>query len=357
MQVEQARLQYRSNGIRWGFKWALWCAVLWGAWYIPGTALWYEAPYVNMAFEEQGELILAAAVITTFNAIAVLIFLYIWTGVLGKWGEYGRTFRQMRKLSKWYFFAAIFGGPCAIFGSYLAIAYIGPVFAAIAGLLYPIIGATLARLWYNENITTRAALGIFVIVVGGVSIFAPGIMSELSGGGTGAWLGYVGGAMAAVGWGVEGAIAGRALDVTDPDVGITIRFTAEVLYWIAIVVPLILIFSDAPVGQIILDTFNVKAITWLLLAGITFGFCYVSWYKSFPLIGVGRGQAIASLYGLFAVVFLAIFTLDIPNWNFLLGLALTVTGSFIMFTENQSEMEVMRNVGNPKHADAQGHIE
>ncbi len=219
---------------------------------------------------------MAAAIITSFNAVAVLIFLYIWTGVLVKWGEYKRTFSQMRKLSKWYFYAAIFGGPCAIFGSYLAIAYIGPVFAAIAGLLYPIIGATLARLWYNEDITARAALGIFIII-GGISIFVPGIMAELSGGGTGAWLGYIGGAMAAIGWGVEGAIAGRALDVSNPDVGITIRFTAEVIYWLAIVIPIIFIFFDAPVDQIIADTFNLKAMTWLMLAGLTFGFCYVAW--------------------------------------------------------------------------------
>ncbi len=35
--LEQARLNYRRKSVRWGFYWAMWCALLWGAWYVPGT--------------------------------------------------------------------------------------------------------------------------------------------------------------------------------------------------------------------------------------------------------------------------------------------------------------------------------
>ena len=59
---------------------------------------------------------------------------------------------------------------------------------------------------------------------------------------------------------------------------------------------------------------------------------------------MGRGQAIASFYGVFAVVYLTIFTLDLPQWNFLLGLALAIIGGFIMFYEDESNMEVVRDV-------------
>ncbi len=342
--LARARTRYRDRSVRWGYIWALWCAVLWGAWYVPGSAVWHELPYAEMAFATPQEFLVAAAVITTFNAVAVLLFLFLWTGALEKWREYGRTLRRFRSLSKWYFLAAVFGGPCGLFGTYLAIGYIGPVFAAVAALLYPIVGATLARLWYRENITARAALGILVIVAGGVTVFAPGILGEVSGSGTGAWLGYLGGAMAAVGWGVEGAIAGRALDVSDPDVGITIRFTAEAFYWVFIILPLIGLFAEVPVMPIVVATFDSGTLTWLMLGGLAFGFCYVSWYKSFPLIGVGRGQAIAAFYGVFAVVFLAVFTLSFPDWNFLLALALTVTGGFLMITEGSEAIEVVRRV-------------
>ena len=357
--LEEARLEYRSHSIHWGFKWALFCACFWGLWYVPGSAIWFEAPYVSMAFEEPGELLVAAAIITTLNAITVLISLFVWNVVQHKMGEYRRTFRQMKKLSKWFFLAAIFGGPCAIFGSFMAIAFVGGVFAAVAALLYPIVGATLAKLWYKEKITTRAALGIFVMVIGGITVFAPGIIEEITGasGGSSVWLGYLGGAMAAIGWGIEGAVAGRALDVTDPDVGISIRFTAEVLYWCVLILPGIIIFTDYPVLQIIADTMNFWGIVWLTLAGFTFGYSYVCWYKSFPLIGVGRGQAVASLYGVFAVVFLAIFTLDLPEWNFVVGLVLAVGGGFIMFTEDGSKIEVIRDIGTSSHIDNSGHLE
>ncbi len=346
--MDEARAQHRVRSVRWGYIWALSCAVLWGAWYLPGTAIWSVEPYRAMNFADTGQFLLAAAVITALSSVAVLLVLLAWLTMLEKLGEYRRTMRRFSTLSKWYFLAAIFGGPCALFGSYLAIGYVGPIFAAVAALLYPIVGATLARLWYDEKITKRAAIGILVIVSGGVAIFAPGIFSESSGAGDNAWIGYAGGAMAAFGWGVEGAIAGRALDVSDPDVGITARFTAEVIYWLFIILPAATFFFGMPVSETVIATFNAWAMVWIALAGLSFGLCYVAWYKSFPLIGVGRGQAIGALYGVFAVIFLAIFASRYPDLNFLLGLALSVAGGFLMITEDSQVVEVVRDPHNGK---------
>jgi drug/metabolite transporter (DMT)-like permease len=322
---------------RWGFMWALWAAILWGAWYVPGTAIWYEAPFLNYAGTNT-QFLTSAAVITALNAITVLVFMFLWTGVLGKWKEYGRTIVQFKKVTKWYFLAAIFGGPMAIFGSFLAMGYVGAIFAAVAGLMYPIVGSILAYKWYGEKISRAAILGIGMIIVGGLVVFAPGILEELRSG-SDAWLGYLGGLMAAVGWGVEGAIAGRALDVTDPDVGLTLRFTGEVFWWVAIILPIFMIF-DAPILTLISQTMTFWPIILLLLAGITFGFCYVSWYKSFPLIGVGRGQAVGDLYGFFSIIFVSIFTLTLPEWNFVLGALIVITGGFVMFSEKRDGEEI-----------------
>jgi drug/metabolite transporter (DMT)-like permease len=337
--VEQLRLDYRNRQVRWGFIWALWCAVLWGAWYVPGTAIYSEKPFVDLT----DNYLLAAMVITALNAIAVLIALFIWVAVLGKSRDYVRTLRQV-KISRWYGPAGL-AGMLAIFGSILAIAYVGPQFSAVAALLYPIIGALVARLWYHENITQRAAVGILVIVAGGVVIFAPGIVGELTGAGTGGWLGYLGGAMAFVGWGIEGAIAGRALDVSDPDIGITLRFTAEVALWIVVAVPVAAGLAGArfwsTVGAALTNPNNLLL---LVLLGLTFGFCYVAWYKSFPLIGVGRGQAIAALYGPLALVWLYIFTLKPPGIQFVIGALVAVVGSFVLFTEKRDVLEVIRAV-------------
>ncbi len=340
--LQHARVHYRARCVNWGFYWAIWCAVLWGAWYVPGTAIWYESPFVNINLSNQKDLLIAAAVITGLGSLAALFFLFVWLAVLEKWGEYGRTIQNFA-ISKWFYIGALFGGPCALFGSYLAMGYVGPVFAAVAALMYPVVGATLARFWYHEKISMRAVSGIVVILMGGISIYLPGLFLESSSASHSAWLGYLGGMMAAVGWGVEGAIAGRILDVSDPDIGITIRFTAEAFYWVILILPAILMFNDTHVISLLASTLNSKASFWILLAGASFAFCYVAWYKSFPLIGVGRGQAIAALYGIFAIIFISIFTLNLPEWYFLVGLMLTVLGCFIMFTESAEVLEVIRN--------------
>lgn len=350
--VRAARLKYRETAIRWGFIWALWCAILWGAWYIPGTALFYETPFVEAGATTNGLLKVAAA-ITTLNAIFVLGAMLVWTAALGKLRDYARTIRHATA-SRWFFAGAVFGGPVAIYGTYLAIAYVGTAFGAVAALLYPIIGAVLAKVWYHERITQRAALGIIIVVLGGVFIFTPGLLDEIRGTSEidNAWLGYLGGVMAFVGWGIEGAIAGRALDVTDPDPGLTIRFTAESIYWIAIIIPITTIWLGDELWVMMWDAItNPINLVWLLLAGLTFGFCYVSWYKSFPLIGVGRGQAIADLYGMFALIWLTIFTLAWPSWEFWVGGAIAIVGGFVMYTERRDVLEVIRVIPAGGHAE------
>lgn len=340
--IERLRAEYRNRQVRWGFIWALWCAVLWGAWYVPGSVIYTVAPFVDMPSSGGGYL-LAAVAVTILNAIAVLIAMFVWVAVLGKTRDYARTLRQVR-ISRWYAPAGL-AGMLAIFGSVVAIAYVGAGFSAVAALLYPIVGAVAAKAWYGETITKRAALGIVVIVAGGVVIFAPGIIGEITGAGGGGWPGYVGGALAIIGWGLEGAIAGRALDVSDADVGLTLRFTAEVLIWLVVVVPI----ASATAGKAFWATIgaalsNGTVLLLLVLLGLTFGFCYVSWYKSFPLIGVGRGQAIAALYGPLALVWLFVFTLEIPGVEFIVGGLVAVIGSFILFTEKRDVLEVVRAV-------------
>ncbi|MCK8515141.1 hypothetical protein M0534_02175 [Methylonatrum kenyense] len=341
--LQGARSRYHAGRIRWGFIWALWSAVLAGAWYIPATALWFEPAFSSGREGTVSMFLLTATVIAALNALTMLLFAFVWLGVLGKIPDYRRTVRQVRSISSWYMVAAFFGGPMALFGGFLAMGFIGAVFAAVAGLMYPIVGAVLARLWYHEKITLRAAIGIFIIIAGGITIFGPGLLAEFSGTGTGAWLGYLGGAMTAIGWGVEGAIAGRVMDVSDPDAGLAIRFTAEAAYWLVLVLPLVILLTDFPVLSLVIQALSTPTtVAMLLLAGVSFAFGQVTWYRSFPLIGVGRGQAVGDLYAVFTVLFVAAFTLQMPDWNFLLGLVLAVFGGFVMFTERDSVLEVVR---------------
>jgi drug/metabolite transporter (DMT)-like permease len=352
MDVQELKKLETKRRVNKGYMWALFTAVLWALWYIPGTIIWaippFDAMWFNIADPTGAGLyesattatMLVAILITAFNALTVILALLVWNAYLGKFGEIKRTIKELHPCSKWFFAASMFGGPVAILGAFMAIGFIGPAFGAISALLYPVIGSILAYYWYGEKISKRAALGIFVIIIGGITIFGGGIMAEL---GTGSvkWLGYVGGLMCALGWGIEGAIAGKGLDIAEPDVGITIRFLGENIIWWIIIIPIVAL-AGFPIIEYAIAAINPLAIMVLSFAGITFGYCYVSWYKSFPLIGVARGQGVANLYGLCVVIFLYLFFAQVPAWTILVGGALCVLGSFVMITEEASEIESLR---------------
>lgn len=328
---------------RWGFIWALWTAILWGAWYVPGTALWYEKPYIDIAPDQMGLRLAATAVMTWVHAIAVFVFLLLWNGVLGKLPDYVRTIARFRHISKWYALASLCGGPLAIFGSYMAMGFVGPVFAAVTSLFYPVVGAIVARLWLNERISGRAAVGMAIIIMGGMVIYGPGLFGELGGAGAHTWLGYLGGLMSAIGWGLEGAVAARAMDVSDPDAGIQCRFTFEIMFWGLLILPAIVLLTDLPVGSLVTETVgSSRAMLWIILASACHAYCYTAFYKSFGLIGVSRGEAIGNLYAIFALLFIAMFTLQLPQWYFIIGLILTVLGSFVMFSEPAESVAQLR---------------
>lgn len=346
MDLQALKTQEHKRRVKIGFMWAFFCAILWGIWYIPGTVVWVLNPFDAMYGEiaatngDGVSLVVTAVLITAFNALTVILALMVWNGVLGKFGEMKRTLKEFHPCSKWFFLAAIFGGPMAILGSFIAMGFVGGAFAAVAALMYPVIGSILASKWYGEKITKRAYTGIAFIIAGGFTIFGGGVLTEI-GTGSVSWIGYLGGLMAAAGWGIEGAIAGKGLDISEPDVSLTIRFIAENIIWWILIIPLLAIVGF-PMFKYAILAFEPLTLLTLIFAGITFGFCYVAWYKSFPLIGVGRGQGIGNLYGLFAVIFIFLFFGDMPAWTILVGGALCLAGSSIMFSESAEELESLR---------------
>jgi drug/metabolite transporter (DMT)-like permease len=68
----------------------------------------------------------------------------------------------------------------------------------------------------------------------------------------------------------------------------------------------------------------------------------VVWYRAFPLVGVGRGQSIASLYGLFAVIFVFLFVGGDQSWTTIIGAVICIAGTFLMYTEPASKMQSLR---------------
>jgi drug/metabolite transporter (DMT)-like permease len=346
MDIDRLKKANTKTRVRLGYTMALLCAVFWGAWYIPGNLSFNLTPFTDImdallaaGYSADVAGIMQAVLITGLNALFVVLVLMFWCAGMGKFREMKRSVIEIRCCTKYYFLGALFGGPMAILGTYMASYFVGAGFSAVSALCYPVIGMTLSILWLKQKISKRAMLGLFVILIGGITIYSTSLITDLQSGNANI-IGYLGGLMAIIGWGVEGAVAAKGLDVSEPDVALTLRFVMECVIWWAIVIP-ILLLAGVPILDGISGIFEPTTFLILLMMGITFGICYVTWYKSFPLIGVGRGQAIGSLYGLMAVVFLLLFT-GAFEWIYIIGALICITGTFLMFTEGSDNLESLR---------------
>ncbi len=356
MDVNEKKLEAHKKRVKYGYLMAIFCAIFWGIWYVPGNFIWgfdviteFQDIIAGMGHDVNVGFLAAAVLITALNAAFVIFSYLIWNLVLGKakFSEMKRSLKELRACTKYYFFGALCGGPIAILGSFIAMGYIGGAFAAVAALAYPVIGTLLARTWLGQKISHRALAGILIILVGSISIYGIGMMEDLSKGGS--MIGYIGGIMALCGWGVEGAIAAKGLDVSEPDIAITLRFAMENIIWWVVAIPILLLLSFPVLEYAWLMISDPVILLSLVMLGLTFGFCYVAWYKSFPLIGVGRGQGIGSLYGLCAVIFLILFTgiaaagETLPKQlSLILGAILCTVGTIVMFTEKTENVECLR---------------
>ncbi len=296
---------------RFGIIAALLCAVYWGVWYVPGYAVWempdfLPAAMVNMENAGYGSDVtytMACILLCLVNAIIDTLILFIWNGALGKIGELKRTFVEFKAANIYFVYAGICGAG-AVFGTYVAAQFLNPGFAAVAGVLYALVGTIMSVLYLHQKVTKRGYIAVVIMIVGAFVLFAGTIFGGAES--SNMTLGIIGGAMCAICWGLEGTFAGKALDYCEPDCGIQLRFFWETVLWIIVCV--VLAISGVPIfstmASIVTDPYILLVV---ILLGFSFAWCYVTWYKSFPFIGVARGQAIGSLYAACSIVFMVLF--------------------------------------------------
>ena len=361
MDVEELKILDHKKKIRIGLLMGILCALYWGIWYVPGYAVWnldiLNDLYVNILIEKPTidvDLmnIIVCIFLTGMNAIFCAAVLFIWNGGLRKLPEFKRELVQVKGASKYFMMAGICGA-CAVSGTYLASFNLSAGFAAIAGLLYPIIGTIMSVLYLKQKVSKRGYLAVIVLLVGGITLYSGSI---ISGGVTGAGnptIGIIGGIMAAVGWGFEGVCAGKALDFCEPDIGLHLRFCFEAIFWI--IVMIIIACTGIPIFSTIGQILDPATFFVFILLGLSFAWCYVTWYKSFPLLGVARGQAVGSLYAACAVIFLCIFcgpagalgydddSMLIIVGSTILGLIICLIGSFLLATEDTEGLVSLRD--------------
>lgn len=357
MDIDEIRSMDHAKKKKIGLLMGILCALYWGIWYVPGYAI-YNEPFLSEVYDNifaagysaDVSGVLQAVFLTAINAIACALVLFIWNGGLGKLGEFRRTVVQFNSASKYFLLAGLCGA-CAVSGTYIAALFLSPGFAAIAGLLYPIVGTTLSVLVLKQKVSKRGYLAVSVLLIGGITLYAgSAICGDTHS--SNSTIGLIGGIMAALGWGFEGVVAGKALDVCEPDVGLHLRFCFEAMFWVIVLI--VLICCGVPMLDTIGMILDPTTFMIVVLLGLSFAWCYVAWYKSFPLLGVARGQAIGSLYAACAVIFLSLFmgpqgALGYNDDNMLVivgstiaGLIICLIGSYLMASENSDNLVSLR---------------
>lgn len=336
----------RQGRIRLGFVWAIFCAILWGSGYVVMSAEWQCFP-----FSDSGEYIADDTVSTLFSGAVVsacqglmfvIVLFLIWTSVNRKQKDVVRTISKP-KISKWFLLGAVLGGPIAIYGNMLATTYVGATYSSTIALLYGAIGAIIAHFMYKEHYSVKAAIGITVVIAGGILIVDPANMiDEISSDASreGMWIGYLGGIISAFGWALEANFAARGLDVTDADSGLIVRYIWEVLLWFLILIPIgILICGEDSFSMVVDALTSGQFLFWIMLAALSLGMCYIAEYKAIPLIGVGRTLSVASMYAIMSIIFLSTLCGAEISAFVAVGAVTAVIGTFMIYWEGSKSLE------------------
>ena len=245
---------------------------------------------------------LAPFVSTFIHDACSAIWATAYNGVRGNLKNVWRAFKT--KSGKWVVAAAVIGGPIGMPGYVLAVNYMGASIGAVASAVFPAIGSILAYIflkekmkWYQWIFLVFTLLGVY-----GLS-YSPDLKIENF------WLGLLGAAMCAFGWGIEAVVLAKCLK--DPEVldeyALQIRQTTSALTYGIIILPVLKgcgftasLFS-AETGWL-LPTIAIAA----LFATVS----YLFYYKAISQIGASKAMALNVTYCAWAIVFTVLILRD-----------------------------------------------
>lgn len=251
---------------------------------------------------------LAPFVSTFLHDACSAIWATAYNGVRGNLGNVWRAFRT--KSGKFVVLAAVIGGPIGMTGYVMAVNYMGASIGAVASAIFPAIGAVLAYIFLKERMKWYQWLFLVFTLLGvyGLS-YSPEINIENF------WLGLLGAAMCAFGWGIEAVILAKCL--TDPEVtdeyALQIRQTTSALTYGIILLPVLK-------GWGFTAGLFTSGTGWLLpviaTAGLFATVSYLFYYRAISKIGASKAMALNVTYCAWAIVFTVIILRDTSVLNF-----------------------------------------
>lgn len=278
-------------GIIAGITWAIATIVL-------GIALGMT-PFVST---EQA-IFLAPFVSTFLHDACSAIWATAYNGVRGNlknvWHALVKT-----KSGKWVVLAAVIGGPIGMTGYVMAVNYMGASIGAVASAVFPAIGSILAYIFLKEKMKWYQWVFLIFTLLGvyGLS-YSPELQIANF------WLGILGAAMCAFGWGIEAVILAKCL--TDPEVtdeyALQIRQTTSALTYGLIILPVLK-------GWGFTESLFTPETNWLLptivVAGLFATISYLFYYKAISRIGASKAMALNVSYAAWAIIFTVLLLRD-----------------------------------------------
>lgn len=197
---------------------------------------------------------------------------------------------------------AVIGGPIASAAYIIALQLAGSTVAPITALC-PAIGALLSRLLFKQKLTRRMLFGIAICLVAATMI----AWSSFQGGTSSrAVLGCAIAFVAALGWAVEGTVAGVSTAVVDFQVGIAIRQATSGMVNLAVVFPLVcLVGGDLGLAPHLVQAAltSASAMPFFLVSGLFAVGAYGLWYKGNSMCGTALGMACNGAYSFWVPFF------------------------------------------------------
>ncbi|MDR1358249.1 MAG: hypothetical protein LBJ48_02680 [Coriobacteriales bacterium] len=272
-------------------EWALW----YGDWYLAGS----EATIGGVVLSFAMACLILGALGSGINDVISAVWMVAKAGVKGKFRDFLRCFKSKPGLVM--IVCAIIGGPIASTAYLIALTMSGPIATPVSALC-PAIGALIGRVLFKQQLNARMVAGILICVIAtfmiGSSAFT-GIEVNVQ-----FLLGLAIALIAALGWGIEGAVAGFGTSVMDYEIGISIRQTTSGIFTLFVLTPALFLAAgnlglyptmlfEAFEGPLVLPDTAILAspLIFFLISGLAAGLSFGFWYKGNSMCGAALGMA------------------------------------------------------------------
>ncbi|MCL2736633.1 MAG: hypothetical protein FWD75_08415 [Propionibacteriaceae bacterium] len=262
---------------------------VWGSWYGPDTVLSaFVVVYVLG--------VLGSGINDLVSAVWAV-------GIAGLKGKLMDFFRSVKTRPGMVIMAcAVIGGPIASAAYIISLQMAGSIIAPITALC-PALGAILSRFLFKQKLNLRMVIGILICLAATLMIGWSSLQADAR---PGAVLGCVIAFIAAVGWAIEGAVAGFGTTVVEYEIGITIRQLTSGVVNLLVVLPLMCFFAGhiglAP--RLVVDAVTSGgSMIFFVISGLFALFAYSLWYKGNSMCGTALGMACNGAYSFWVPFF------------------------------------------------------